>query len=145
MYAILIVMEEQLVDKLFESFNQLDENELTLVINQVARRMMMLRYDTPDSSFWFGVLMRVSKWLAADPRINETEKDMLLSPPATLSGHSPTHGRVRAIKNMRDRSGRNMTACMAVIDGWIKDNFDSVDESVKTSYLAKYGEQTNVS
>jgi len=67
MRAILFLMEETLVNKMFESFDTLDENELMLILNQVGRRMLVLRCETPDASFWYGVLMRVSKWLSTEP------------------------------------------------------------------------------
>lgn len=118
------------MDKLLENFDQLDENQLALVLNQVGRRMLNLRFDSPDSTFWYGVLMRVNKWLSTQPSVNEAEKQLLFNPPTNVSG------RIRAIKSMRDRSGRNMTACMHVIDKWIGENINTVHESVKVSYLS---------
>lgn len=123
-------MEEALINKLFESFDKLDENELTLVINQVARRMIMLRASTPDSTFWYGVLMRVNKWLKTDPHVNEAEKAHLLAPPGSLNG------RTRAIKSMRERSGANMAACMDIVDKWILENLHAVDPVVRASFLS---------
>ena len=125
-----IAMEEKLVDKLFESFDQLDENELMLVLNQVGRRMLVLRCESPDSSFWYSVIMRVAKWLSTEPTVNEAEKQVLLSPPTNVSG------RMRAIRSMRERSGRNLTACKDVVDKWIKDNLAMVHESVRESFLS---------
>ncbi len=117
-------------DKSLENFDQLDENELALVLNQIGRRMLVLRSDVPDSAFWYGVLMRVNKWLATQPFVNDAEKQLLVNPPSNVSG------RVRAIKSMRERSGRNMYSCMAVVDKWIKENLDLVHDSVRASYLA---------
>ncbi len=131
-------MEEKNVDKLFETFDKLDENELTLVLNQVGRRMLILRASAPDSSFWYSILMRVNKWLATEPIVNEDEKKLLINEqPSNLNG------RTRAIKNMRERSGRNMSACMAVVDKWISDNIDLVHESVRTSYLNKINKKNS--
>lgn len=126
-------MEEALVNKMFESFDKLDENELALVLNQVARRMLVLRVSTPDASFWYGVLMRVGKWLQTEPFVNEAEKKFLVDPP--FDNGRPVSGRVKAIKSMRERSGAQMSACKEIIDVWIKENFDIVHPSVKESWL----------
>ena len=123
-------MDERLYTKLSSEFDKLDENELTLVINQVARRMIILRATTPDSAFWYGVLMRVNKWLSTEPIVNEKEKELLLNPPTNVSG------RTRAVKSMRERTGANMAACMEIVDAWIKDNLSRVHDSVKSSFLS---------
>lgn len=128
--AILFIMEETLGNKTFDA---LDENELNLVLNQVARRMLVLRAGVPDASLWYGVLMRVGKWLRTEPVLNDTEKNFLIDPP--LDNGKPISGRIRAIRNMRERSGGNLSACKEIIDAWIKDNFDAVHSSVRESWL----------
>lgn len=115
------------------SFDRLDENELNLVLNQVARRMLVLRAGVPDATFWFGVLMRVGRWLQTEPVVNEVEKEYLLNP--KLDNGSPISGRVRAMKNMRERTGANLSACKEIVDLWIKDNIEIVHPSVKASWL----------
>ena len=83
--------------------------------------------------------MRVSKWLSTSPTLNSAEKLLLIAPPVGV------HGRIRAIKEMRDRSGRNLMPCMTVVDDWISKHLDDVHESVKTSYFenAKNRERTS--
>jgi hypothetical protein len=117
------------MDKLFESFDKLNENELAMVLQQVARRMLFLRCTTPDSGFWYDVLMRVGKWLNADPIVNDVEKAILHNP------EPDTSGRVRAMRNMRERSGLQLSACKHIVDDWIKHNLDFVHHSVKESFL----------
>lgn len=123
------------------NFDKLDENELRLVINQVARRMMILRATTPDAAFWYGVLMRVNKWLSTTPEVNDEEKELLINPPTAISG------RARAMKNMRERSGMQLSACKDIVDAWIKDNIDKVHTSVKASFYTseKNRKEANVS
>lgn len=123
-------MEDSLTNKLFETFDRLDENGLALVLHQVGRRLLVLRCTTPDASFWYSVLMRVNKWLASEPIVNDAEKALLLNPPANVSG------RVRAIRSMRERTGANMSACKEIIDDWIKENLSLVHDSVRSSWLS---------
>jgi hypothetical protein len=127
-------MDEIIVNKMFETFDKLDENELTLIINQVARRMMTLRCATPDTAFWYSVLLRVSKWLATTPFVDETEKKFLINPP--FDGETRLSGRVQAMKHMRERSGAQLSACKEIIDVWIKDNLSSVHPTVSASWLS---------
>lgn len=115
---------------MMEHFDKLDENELAMVINQISRRMAVLRCTSPDIAFWHGVLMRVCKWLATEPVVNESEKKLLIDPPTNVSG------RTRAVKNMRERSGMNMSTCMGIIDAFIHDNLDKVHATVRASYLS---------
>jgi len=125
-----MIMEDNTLDKMFETFDKLDENELTIVINQVARRMMLLRCTTPDVAFWYEVLMRVNRWLSTDPAINDNEKNLLVSPPTGVSG------RAQATISMRKRSGMQLSACKNIIDAWIKDNLALVHDSVRSSYFS---------
>lgn len=124
------VIVDDMEENRFESFDKLDENELSLVLDQVARRMMMLRTSTPDAAFWYGVLRRVGKWLSTEPVVNEVEKNLLFSPPTNLNG------RTRAIKSMRERSGANMAACIEIVDKWVLDHLDEVDAAVRNSFLS---------
>lgn len=118
-----------MLDLSLETFDNLDEDQLRLVINQVARRMLILRCTTPDVAFWHSALMRVNKWLGSTPAVNEIEEKYLTSPAENTSG------RVRAIRHMRERSGMQMAAVKEIIDAWIKENLSIVHESVKNSYL----------
>lgn len=113
-----------------QNFDQLDENQLVMVLNQVARRMLILRQDTLDSPFWYSVIMRVSKWLTTAPVMTETEKQLLINPPETSTG------RMKAIRSMRARTGSNITVCRDIIDDWIKNNINIVHNSVRVNYLA---------
>jgi len=121
--------ENNVLNKISETFDELDENELAIVLTQVARRMSVLRCTTPDMLFWHSVIMRVNKWLSTEPVLNHVEKEFLLSPPANTSG------RLRAMRSMRDRSGMQINACKEVIDAWIKINIELVHDSVRASYF----------
>lgn len=121
--------ETKLLNNTFEAFG---ENELTAILHQVAKRMMVLRSRTPDALFWFNVLMRVNKWLSVAPVISENEKALLLTAPGTVSG------RTKAIMSLRSRSGMRLYACKDIIDTFIKDNMDLVHPSVKEGYLTSH-------
>lgn len=127
-------MEHMLANKLLETFDNFDENDLSMVLKQVARRMMVLRARTEDSTFWFGVLLRVSKWLSQTPVVNTVEQELLIDPP--FADNKRMSGRMQAIKHMRERSGMQLTACMHIVDAWVKDNFERVHETVRASWLS---------
>lgn len=127
-------MDETLINKMFETFDKLDENECALVINQVARRMMVLRCNVPDASFWYSTLLRIARWLSTTPTINEVEKEMLIDPP--FVEEKRTSGRVQAMKHMRERSGTQLSACMKIVDAWVENNLEVVHPIVKASWLS---------
>lgn len=136
-------MDELLVNKLFESFDKLDENQLALVLNQVARRMLFLRSTTPDTSFWYSVLMRVNKWLSTEPVVNEVEKRILIDPP--FDDGKPISARTRAIRHMRERSGTQLSACMKIVDKWVGENIKFVHAAVRESWLSNTNNRDSVS
>ncbi len=100
-----------------KSFDKFDEHDLSLVLQQVRRRLIMIRQDTPDAPFWFSTLVRVGKWLDNSPVLNPQEKNTILNPPDGL-----TSGRVRAIRMFRERTGMRLRACQDVVNKWMTDN-----------------------
>lgn len=101
-------------NKTFENF---DEHDLSIVLQQVRRRLTELRYETPDAMFWINALTRMSKWLAASPTLTEQEKEVIRNPPDGL-----TTGRIRAIKMLRERTGMRLRACQEIVNKWMTDN-----------------------
>ena len=113
------------------TLNSFDENQLGMLLHQIGRRMLILRATTPDSAFWYSVLMRVNKWLSTTPILDDEEKTLLCTEPGP--GVSQ---RIRAVRHLRDRTGMRLHACLDLVDDWISNNMNSVHESVKASYIS---------
>src|SRR5271157_1749737 len=101
-------MEDHLAKKSFDAF---DEADLSIVLTQVARRMVQLRPNTPDVGFWYNTIYKVSKFLNSFPSLNETEKQMLVK--------SNGNGIINAIRSMRDRTGMRLKPCHDIVKAWV--------------------------
>jgi hypothetical protein len=97
-----------------KSFDAFDENDLALVLTQVARRMLVLRKDTPDIGFWHSTIFRVSKFLGALPTLTEAEKNILLVSNGTR--------KIDVIRSIRQRTGFRLRACSEMVKSWIAKN-----------------------
>jgi hypothetical protein len=104
-----------------ETFNQMDESEIALVLSQAARRILEMRHDYPDSIFWGSVLNRISRWTLAIPKLILKEKKLVLEAK-----------RIPAIKHFRDRTGTRLLFACDIVDTWIIENSDLVDEEIYT-------------
>lgn len=100
-------------DLLNKSFNEMDIDELTIIINQVGRRILEIRQKAPNVVFWFGLVCRLSKWLNNEPHLNEAEKQLIIGPNPVQ-----VNGRIRAIKHLRERTGMPLRHAATIVDEW---------------------------
>lgn len=104
---------EHMLHKTFDTYN---EQDLALILKQVGLRMLVLRSDCKDTSFWYGVLMRVHKVLVNSADLTEEEQNLIRNPLPN------TNGRIKATMAMRDRTGMQLKACHGIVSDWIKKN-----------------------
>jgi hypothetical protein len=105
------MMEGKIITRMFDA---MDEADLALVIQQSARRLLTLRAEVPDTAFWFDTLQRITKMLNAVPTVNEKEKQLILHPAPG------TNGRIRAVRNLRERTGMRLKAACEIVETWMK-------------------------
>lgn len=98
-----------------KSFDLFDEQDLSLVLNQVARRMLQLRPNTPDIGFWHTTIFRISKFLNSFPNLTEEEKQIIINA-------KDGAGKVAAVRKMRERTGMRLRACHDIIKDWAEKN-----------------------
>ena len=103
-------IEESDIEGMFDS---LDTYELSLVLRQLGKRMLILRQSVPDSGFWFGVVERVSQWLQYDVTLNEDEKKILIEDPRNRS---------KAMLSLRRRTGMKLCAVKEIVETWMRVN-----------------------
>lgn len=101
------------LDELFEHYN---EEDLDLILKQVARRMLVLRRKSKDVVFWNETLIRIGKWLSNVPRVNKEEEDLIRNPP------QGTNGYVQVIRHLRLRTGMRLKEAKEVVDVWLSAN-----------------------
>jgi len=94
----------------------LDDKDLSYILLQVARRILVSRADSKDCSFWFFVLSRVAKWLDNPPVFTDEERLFLTNPPEGVNG------KIRAIKSIRARTGMRLFEIKTLVETWMTDN-----------------------
>lgn len=99
------------------TFDLLDEKDLSIILEQVSKRALKLRSNTPDSLFWINVLMRFNRWLLSAPTLNDEEKAILVAP--TKEG---VNAKLQVIKSLRQRSGMRLHACQEIVHTWMQTN-----------------------
>lgn len=104
--------DSNILDKTFDHF---DENDLSLTIRQIARRMVLLKQDIPDIGFMYDTMINFSKIIEGGT-MNDEEKNLILNPPPGSDGVA------KAIVALKNRLGMRVHAAKNVVDRWIKHN-----------------------
>jgi hypothetical protein len=102
-----------------KSFDLFDEQDLSLVLNQVARRMLALRPNTPDIGFWYSTLFRISRFLNSFPALTEEDKQSLLK--------NRGAGKIAVIRKLQERTGMRLKPCHEIVKAWMLKNMPGVD------------------
>lgn len=105
------------METLNKFFNEMDESDLALILDEIGKRMLIIRAGTPSAPFWFGVLCRISRWLNNAPSLNEAEKSLVRGP-----WPDGVNGKIRAMINLRVRTGIRLTHSKQIVEQWIKEN-----------------------
>ncbi len=106
-----------------KSFDAFDEQDLSLVLIQVARRMLALRPNTPDIGFWHSTIYKASKFLNSFPSLTDEEKNLIINTNGA--------GKITAIKKMRERTGMRLRACNDIVKEWVVKNLPGQKEDAK--------------
>lgn len=112
-----------------KTFDVLDEKELSMIIRQAARRMVMLKQKMPDIGFWYTTLMSISKIIENndEPVLNQTEINLILNPPPDKNG------RTQAAIALRKRMDMRLRSAVLIVDKWMNDNKVSITHLNKDS------------
>ena len=101
-----------------QTFDQMDESELALVLDQVSRRIMNMRSERCDSFFWGITLNRIGRWVISSPALTMNEKKLIVC-----------GKRIQAIRLLKERTGTKMSFARDIVDSWIFENEELVDEN----------------
>lgn len=112
----LFVMSESSNKLISKMIDALDENDLIILLQQIGKRILVLRMNTPDAPFWFNVLLRITKWLSSEPTLNQEECDLIVNPPEGING------KVKAIIRFRARTGMRLHTARDVVEAWMTAN-----------------------
>lgn len=100
-----------------KAFDTLTAEELSQILELVAKRMIMLRKEDKKAGFWFSTLFRIAKWIRADLTPNVEERKLLIEYLAKKNGRA----KLAAYKSMRDRAGVGLTTCRDIFDKWVNE------------------------
>ncbi len=98
------------------TFDQFDEQDLSIVILQVAKRMLELRIHTPDIGFWYSVLFKTSKFLSSFPVLNDEEK--------LLACDNDARSLIKATRKLQDRTNMRLRPAYDIVKEWVFKNAD---------------------
>lgn len=101
-------------------FDNIDEQDISIIIKHVARRMLLLRSNSSHASFWFNALTKFNKWIVADlKQLTQQEIEAIKNPPVGSKGW------LLATRMVRERTGLGLQAAKKIVDQWLKDNGSS--------------------